>query len=67
MTPAYRKLPVWSKDTDSDVPIRAGDQKHNDSLQTGYKQWLDYRCKLPLHIHQSRALGNMGIAVGSIT
>lgn len=41
MTVAYRKLPVWSRDTDSNVPMRAGDKKHNDSLQTWYKRLLD--------------------------
>ena len=41
ITVAYRKQPVWSKHADSSVPIRAGDKKHNDSVQTGRKQRLE--------------------------
>lgn len=41
ITIAYRKLHVWSKDTESNVPITASDKRHNDSLEKWYKQSLD--------------------------
>lgn len=67
ITVAYRKQPVWSNHADSSVPIRAGDKKHNDSVQTGRKQRLEagvsvLYSKFKVEDWRER---KMGIVVGS--
>lgn len=55
---------MWSRDTDSNVPIRAGDKKHNDSLQTGYKQPLDAGVSVLYTLQSMQWTWKMGIVVG---